>query len=132
MELFENAVITISLDPEVPCLEWVAKDFLNSKQFRESELKSLEFYRQYKLQHPELQWFVDARNIGPISPRDTEWVAEEILPQFAKAGLRKEAFVIPESALGKLVLKNYRAQSGLIIEIKAFTSAQKAKDWLKG
>jgi hypothetical protein len=74
---------------------------------------------------------VDARDIGPVSPTDTQWVVEKILPQFAAAGPTKEAFVVPKSALGKITVKNYRSDAGKIIEIEVSDSVEATKNWLK-
>ncbi len=131
MKLFDNDYVTLALDETVPCLEWIGKGYISSQTFRDSEEKSLEFYRQYKKKHPRLQWFVDARQIGALSPEDTQWVADEILPKFAAAGLKKEAFVVPTSALGKMVVKDYESKAGKKIEIKVFDTVKAAKDWLK-
>ncbi len=132
MKLFENEFYRISLDTVTPCLEWIGKKFMPSDQFRESELKSLDFFIQYKSKHAKLEWYVDARDIGPISPADTKWVAEEILPEFSKAGLSKEVFVVPGSALGKMVVNNYVSRSGHTIEMNVFDTEVEAKKWLKG
>jgi len=131
MILFENDYYALSLDTEIPCLEWIGKKFIPSAEFRESEIKSLEYFMKFKLQYPALEWFVDTRNIGPVSPTDTQWVAEEILPQFAKAKLTKEAFVVPITSLGKMAVKNYSSKAGEIVEIQVFASPKEAKEWLK-
>jgi hypothetical protein len=131
MKLFDNDYVTLSLDETVPCLEWIGKRYMTSQIFRDSEEKSLKFYLQYKRKYPRLEWFVDAREIGPLSPQDTQWVVDEILPEFATAGLKKEAFVVPTSALGKMVVKNYESQAGMKVEIKVFDTVSAAKNWLK-
>lgn len=132
MKLFENDAVVISLDNTVPCLEWIGKGPLQSQTFRESEEQSLHFYREYKPDYPQLEWFVDARKIGSLLPDDIEWVAQEILPQFEKAGLTKEAFVIPEKALGRFVVKEYSEHSASgKVTIRMFASAEEAKEWLK-
>lgn len=132
MKLYEDEFITLSIDESVPCLEWVGKQFMSSAEFRASEEKSLQFYTMYRPKHPRLEWFVDARDIGPISPEDTQWVVDKILPQFASVGLRKEAFVVPTSAIGKIVVKNYVSHAGSVIEMKIFSTVEAAKEWLKG
>ena len=132
MLLFENESVLISLDEAVPCLEWIGKGPLASQAFRESEEQSLAFYQEYKPQYPALEWFVDARKIRSLAPEDVEWVAKEILPQFAAAGLTKEVFVIPESALGRFVVRDYTdLATGNTVEIQAFASVEEAKQWLQ-
>ena len=131
MLIFESEYLDLSIDANVPCLEWIGKKFIPSKEFRASEEKSLQAYLQYKNTYPNMQWFVDARNIGPISPEDTQWVIDKILPEFAAAGLNKEAFVVPKSAIGKMTVKNYASDAGRIIEINVFESVEAAKKWLQ-
>ena len=132
MKLFENESVIVSIDESIPCLEWIGKGPLSSQTFRESETKSLALYQEYKPKYPVLEWFVDARKIRSLLPDDVEWVAQKILPQFAAAGLTKEVFVLPESAIGRFVVTNYTDMAtGKTIEIKAFVSAQDAKNWLK-
>ena len=132
MELFDSAYVKIAIDESVPCLEWIGKKgFIPSNEFRRSEEKSLQFYRKYKEKYPTIEWFVDARYIDAVDPEDTQWVIDKILPQFAEAGLTKEAFVIPESALGKITVTHYKSISGHTIEIQLFDTAQAAKKWLK-
>lgn len=132
MKLFENESVIVSIDESIPCLEWIGKRALNSQAFRESEKQSLAFYQKYKPKYPTLEWFVDARKIRSLLPEDVEWVAQEILPQFAVAGLTKEVFVIPESAIGRFVVKDYTdLATGKTVEIQAFASVEDAKNWLK-
>ncbi len=131
MQLFDNNYVTISLDDTVPCLEKKNKKYMSSEAFRDSETKSLNFYLQYKRKHPRLEWFVDARNVGAIPLEDTQWVMDEILPKFAAAGLTKEAFVVPTSAIGRVVVKDYEAKAGKRIQVKVFDSVEAAKNWLK-
>jgi hypothetical protein len=131
MELFSNDYVTISIDESIPCLEWIGKKFISSEAFRESEEKSLSFYREYVGKYSNLQWYVDARKVGAISHNDTEWVAKTILPHFAQLGLKKEAFVVPESAFGKVAINDYKSESGDTIKIEVFDSELKAKTWLR-
>ncbi len=131
MVLYENEFYKLALDTKTPCLEWIGKSFMPSEQFRESEIKSVEFYKKYKTQHPKLEYFVDAQEIGPISPSDTQWIVDKILPQFQELGLKKEAFVIPKTAIGKFVVKNYVSSAGAVIEVNVFSTETEAKSWLK-
>ncbi len=131
MELFENDYYRISLDVSVPCLEWTAKKFMPSSEFRTSEEKSLQFFTEQKTKYPNLQWYVAARDLGVLSSEDTEWVASVILPKFAALGLKKEAFVVPKSAFGKLALDNYTSDAGETIAIEVFDGEATAKQWLK-
>ena len=132
MDLYDDEFVKISIDESVPCIEWIGKQFMSSEKFRFSEEKSLALFTEYKLKYPKLEWYVDAREIGPVSPENTEWVARTILPQFAAAGLKKEAFVVPKSALGRMAVQHYVSEAGETIQMQVFDSPEAAKKWLKG
>jgi hypothetical protein len=131
MVLFDNEFVTLSIDESVPCLEWIGKKYMPSEEFRASEEKSVKFFLMYKGKYPLLEYFVDARKIGPISPQDTKWIVEELLPKLVAAHLKREAFVIPVSAVGKMIVKNYGSNAGAMIEVKTFDAVDAAKEWLK-
>lgn len=131
MILFDNEFVTLSIDESTPCLEWIGKKYMSSEEFRASEERSVKFFLMYKGKYPLLEYFVDARNIGPISPQDTKWIVDELLPKLVAAHMTKEAFVVPASTVGKMVVKNYGSRAGEMIEIKVFDSIEAAKKWLK-
>ena len=130
MDLFENDYVKISIDESVPCLEWIGKKFISSEAFRESEEKSLQFYREYVGKYSNLQWFIDAREVGAVLKEDTDWAAHYILPAFASLGLRKEAFVVPKSAFGKLAIDDVMTENKEKVVIRVFDSVTSAKAWL--
>jgi hypothetical protein len=130
MRLFENAYVSLSLDERVPCLEWTGKKFIPSAEFRHSEKIYLQYYLQYQPYYPNLQLFVDARLIGAISPEDTQWLAEIMLPQFVKAGVTKEAFWVTK-VLTQMSVKQYKAEVGKLAKIAIFDTVEAAKIWLK-
>jgi hypothetical protein len=131
MMLFDNEYVTLSIDESVPCLEWIGKKYMPSEEFRASEERSVKFFLMNKGKYPLLEYFVDARDIGPISPQDTQWIVDELLPKLIDAHLTKEAFVIPVSAVGKMVVNNYGNNAGKMIEIKTFSTVEAAKSWLR-
>ncbi len=121
----------ISIDPNVPCLEWIALKPMKSNIFRESEIKLRDQYIASKKRYKSLNLYIDARNIGLISTADTSWVAEEILPLLAEAGLRKEAFVVSEEGLKRLIVSNFINKAGVKVEIKKFSNEIAAKEYLR-
>jgi hypothetical protein len=129
--LFDSEFVTLSIDESVPCLEWIGKKYMPSEEFRASEERSVKYFIMSKGKYPLLEYFVDARSIGPISPQDTEWIVDELLPKLVAAHLRKEAFVIPTGAVGKMVVRNYGSRASEMIEIKMFDTVEAAKAWLK-
>jgi hypothetical protein len=131
MILYKTEFYSLSLDKTVPCLVWTGKIKMDSDVFRESQIRLLELYQTIKKKYPKLEVLVDARVVGNVSTDDTTWLVEEILPPIFEAGLRKDAFIVPETALEKLIVRNFISKSGGVIEMKAFASVKAAKDWLK-
>ena len=130
MTIFENAYVKIAFDVSIPCLEWIGKQYIPSAEFRNSEEKLLQTYREYTKKFPMLPMCIDARLIGVISPKDTQWVAEVIVPQAIDAGLKKEAFIVAEG-LSKMTVSHYKSATGASVEIGMFLSVDDAKNWLK-
>ena len=130
MTIFENAYVKIAFDVSIPCLEWIGKQYIPSAEFRNSEEKLLQVYREYTKKFPMMPICIDARLIGVISPKDTQWVAEVIVPQAIEAGLKKEAFIVAEG-LSKMTISHYKLETGQPVEIGMFLSVDDAKDWLK-
>lgn len=127
---FENSSVSVALDESVPCLAWIATQNPTTEEFKESEYKSLEAYRQYKTKHPKLEWLVDARKVSGLDPDITDWAAKEILPQFEKAGLKKEAFLIPADIFGQVTIDDFVNTATTSIEFKLFKDPDEAKKWL--
>ena len=130
MILIETPYYRISIDPNVPCLEWIGLKPMDSNTFRESEVKLRDFYLHNKKDYKSFNLYVDAREIGNISSDDTTWVVKEILPHMVTAGMRKEAFVVPETAMERLIVTNYINKAGNIIEMKKFSDERAAKEYL--
>ena len=131
MKLFENEYVMLSIDKQVPCLEWIGKkEFLPSRAFRQAETKSLQFYRKYHKLYPGMSWLVDARKIGAVSPEDMQWAAHEILPEFISLGLTKEAFIVPAKEFGKMTVSYYKSTVGQSMDIRIFDNVETAKKWL--
>jgi len=132
MILFENRSVRVSLDTEVPCLEWVATQNVLSEEFRESEYESLKQYEILKQKYPTLEWFVDARKLEGLHTEDTEWVANVILPKFADLGLTKEAFILPSNIFGQFTIEDYKDEvADRRVTIHMFDDVEKAKKWLQ-
>ena len=130
MTIFENAYVKIVFDVSIPCLEWIGKQYIPSAEFRNSEEKLLQAYQEYTKKFPMMPMCIDARLIGVVSPKDTQWVAEVILPQTIEAGLKKEAFVVAEG-LSKMTITHYKSATGALVEIGMFNTIEAAKAWLK-
>ena len=82
-----------------------------------------------------MKFLVDARKLGPLLREDMEWAAREADPKLHAAGMRKIAFVIPESAIGRTSIKTYQKSAQVItpspLASRQFSSMEEATRWLK-
>jgi hypothetical protein len=80
------------------------------------------------------KWLADTKKLGVFGKTDEEWANTDWLPRAVTAGLRKMAFVIPESALGRMtldaVIRN-STREGLGLESAFFDNLEDARAWLR-
>ncbi len=78
------------------------------------------------------KWLSDDRKNGVIALDDTKWTATVWRPRVIKAGWKYWAIVLPEKAVGQMVMqriiKEY-ADSG--VTVKIFSDPFKAMNWLE-
>ena len=127
MKSYENEYVMIDIDKSVPCLVWIGKKYMPSAEFRQSEEKYLQCYLEHCKTYPNLPLFIDARNIGVLSPKDTQWVVDTILPQLVDAGMTREAFVVAKG-LSKMTVTHYKTAAGATVEIAEFETIEIEKD----
>lgn len=131
--LYQTEKVKMYIDKEVPCLvnEWLG--FLTSKDFREAIIKLVELLAKHSPNFGKLNMLADTRKLNVVSPKDLDWINEEINPQYVKSGASFEAFVIPEDIFGEKSVKKYieSTTSEGIFTVKMFTTIEEAKEWLK-
>jgi hypothetical protein len=128
--LLDNAQVRLQLNADVPALEWIFKKdhFLTSEELRRYLDIYLEYYRQYRPQFDTLGGLYDTRFFMSMSPEDAAYAASVNTPLLIEAGLRREAFIIPEDVFGQLSLEDYSAQAQL--QTANFTTLEDARAWL--
>jgi len=132
---YDRAYVTCSFDADVRCIIQVWHGYASSAEFRDTTLSVIEFVSANKLLYPHIQFFCDTRLLGPMVKGDMEWAATVADPQLHAHGMRKIAFVVPASALGRTTLKSYQKAATELtkspLDSKLFTSTSAALDWLK-
>ena len=128
--LLDNAQVRMQLNADVPALEWIFKKdhFLTSEEVRHYLDVYLAYYREYRPQFPSLGGLYDTRYFMSMSPEDAAYAASENTPLLVEAGLRREAFIVPEDVFGQLSLEDYTMQAQL--QTANFTSLEAARAWL--
>jgi hypothetical protein len=78
------------------------------------------------------RWLGDMRKLKVWGEEETKWINESFFPRVFAAGLRRLAYVIPESALAQLSLtRTMRHISGQVFDTGYFSEPEEAKRWLR-
>jgi hypothetical protein len=105
--------------------EW--KGFANSEELRAALLKGI----QAIIDNHAVAYVSDARRLKVIVHEDQKWIQEKWMPLALQAGLKRLAFVISGTGLGRLTIQDVVAlvdHHGL--ESRTFSSVEAARHWV--
>ena len=136
MILFESHAVKLEFDPTIPCIIWTPLDFMSGDQWKEPFIKGVEFFEKKIQEVPHLEWLNDTRKLKSVKIGDVQWVDQWVNPRVKEAGLKKNAFVLPDDIFAKMSIRAYirftETRKDSNFQIKGFESVANAKMWLKG
>lgn len=129
-KLKEEVEFTILHNSEanILCCVWKPKIF-TQERFKEIVTLFSDYAVNLKIKHI----FVDAReNKVIIMPETQTWHDTIIVPKYAKAGVKKIGFLIPDNIFSELShVKTFSHQNAVSkIETKFYKSEEELKNWL--
>ena len=132
IQLFSNEYAQIHLDEELPCLHVCTLNLpKSSEQLRKAMLAlisvSEQYYRKYRLNGI----LSDTSQAAGAVSEDLEWVANQVVPRLAEAGVRKMAIINPQLALGQHSMDEYLQLTVGKLEQRVFPSNKEAEEWLR-
>jgi hypothetical protein len=100
--VYEKPFVKLYLDLSIPAIaeDWIGQ--ITSDEFKETLFHKLSLYKQYKAEHPALEWITDIRRLRGVSQQDMEWAAASFHPLLSEAGVRKIAFIVAEATYIRL------------------------------
>jgi hypothetical protein len=131
LELFrkENGKIyaTIGIDEELNAVVDVWEGYFGSiENFNKVLLRMTEILEERHYPY----WLADLRNLeGPFTA-SSAYIVNEIVPRLMKAGLKREAIVLPENLFAETSVKD-TVQVLSNRNLRLFNNYQKARNWLK-
>ncbi len=126
MIIVEKPYLKLEYDETMRCIIQHWKGFAKSAEFREGINKSLEFFKQKKVD----KIISDTKNLSLVKKEDTDWVAREVTPAMVKQGLKYMAFIVPSSVFTQLSVDNYKTEANKAVTIRYFDQLAEAKAWL--
>ena len=125
-DLQNDAVYSVLLDTDVPCLTVVWKRQATSAQLRALHERLIELLRKHKVS----KILGDDTALPLIEPEDQAWIAHDWMPRAVAAGLKLAANKSPEAYFGRLAVETIKASQSLLA-IRSFDHFEEARRWLK-
>ncbi|MBG8554075.1 hypothetical protein [Hymenobacter guriensis] len=107
-------------------LQWLS--FANSTSFRQSVSQGL----QLALEHRVQGWIADDRLLGPVRPKDLDWVHRTVLLPLSRMGLRRFALLASDDPLNRLTIDRMyeQAETDIAFELRRFDEIEEARRWI--
>ena len=126
MKVFETQNIVIERDDQLKCLIQNWKGFASSERFREGIQKTIELFRDKKLD----KILSNTKDFGMVKKEDTEWVNTHAMPILIKNGLRYMAFIVPSNIFSQMSVENFKKEMAGPVELRFYEDIAKAKEWM--
>jgi len=123
--ILNDPSVQLSYDPSKRRLVQSWKGFASSAKFRAAIDKTVDFVSKNQVD----TIVSDTLKQNVVNPEDTKY-ASAVMPQLFQKGLKKMAFVIPNSALTKMSLKSFANEAPRNPGVKFFDSVKAAEQWL--
>ncbi|HLO59550.1 MAG TPA: hypothetical protein VK179_12460 [Bacteroidales bacterium] len=134
MVIFEDANVKLDFVPEIPAIIWKPLRYLAGDTWRKPFVTGMDFMEEKIKSMPNLGWINDARLLKVVKPDDLMWLNSNVNDRAYRFGAKKVAFVLPESAFGKLAVKFYvdytNKRTDNQFQIKAFSTLNDAQNWI--
>jgi hypothetical protein len=120
--------LTIVWDDATKCVSLTWRGFVYGDTARDSLNRALAFMEQ-KRTH---RWLGDMRKLKVWGEEEMQWINNDWFPRAFDGGLRRLAYVIPESALAQMALQRMMKQvKNEVCDIAYFSDPDEAKRWLR-
>ena len=130
--IYEDDVVSFTLDKQVPCLVFTAKRLLASDEVKSCLVKSQELRLQLKAKYPYLNLLMDIRKAGAREVTDFEYYIQEHMAKAYESGLEKVAIVVPDDMYALVTYESFIGQvADSPIRHELFGTQAQARQWLR-
>lgn len=118
---------------DVPAIVESWTGSVTDEEFKQLLLDKLSHYKRLSAGYKNLQWMTDFRGLSQITVETQKWADHEFHPQLYPAGVRKLAFIVPESLYVKLPEEKLTGHLDQKKQVKLnyFPSVEDASLWLQ-
>ena len=97
MNIFESKYVQVNYNAITNSVETIWKDFATSDEFR----KTIDIVYGAILENKPQNWVVDFKRAGVVAVKDQEWFYNKVLPNIARAGIKKAPVVVSDDVFSK-------------------------------
>ena len=127
MRIEDKPHCAIDYEPTLKCVIQTWRGFAGSQNFRASILKTIEVFKEYDAE----AIISNTQNAELVKPSDADWVATYANPILIQEGLRRIAFIIPNSVLLQWSVDHFMQETtGQQLTMQYFDNIDKAKAWI--
>jgi hypothetical protein len=123
--IFNDPAVQVTYDESKKRVTQSWKGFAASDKFRKAIDSTVQFVNSNEVN----SILSDTLKQNVVNPEDSKY-ASSVMPKLFQSGLKKMAFVIPNSALTKMSLDNFAKDAPKHPGVKFFDSVSDASTWL--
>ena len=127
--LIESEKATLGFNKETNAIELIWKSIHDETTYKHMFTKGIEYLKEYKA----TCWLSDIRKEGVVSPTNSKWLQQEVIPEAMKNGLKKIAVVMDADIFKKFYVQNIEksVENKQNQMMKYFDSVELANAWFK-
>ena len=133
--VFTDQQVTLKFNPVIPYIRANCHGFLRTEQFRAMAYKVAETLAAKNSEFPVINFLVDTTELLIVDYKDLEWAAKEGDVLFYQLGVRKLAFIVPETKFEKFYLNTYQYHATRDpknnVQREQFKTVEEAIEWLQ-
>ena len=130
-KFYEDSYASISFVESVPCVKITLSGVPHSSDhYMFVQNKVVEFVNLEVDNYCKLHLLTDCAHAGFVLKEDIAYYQSTIVPAFEKAGIRYHAIVLPQSILGKILLRETTLYTKKM-NVEFFNNVSGASKWLK-
>jgi hypothetical protein len=135
--VFENDVVSCSLDDGLPVLRHHWKQAPSGEEFKNNLLRILEEFKTLRMSHSTLAWLADTRLLGELDEEIEYWLVntwEELL--FSEGTVSVHAVVLGENIFADYPMEKFKMDAEtkfkkFNVHLGVFSNIEDAYKWIR-
>src|SRR5688572_23242873 len=134
--IFEDDFVICELDDSLPVLKHRWKKEPPGELFRNTLLKILEHYKEFRKQYDDLAWLADTQRLGELDHETERWLAntwDDLI--FNKAKVKLHAVILGDDLFAEYAMEKFKMDAeekrDRDVLLGVFVDEEEAYDWIR-